>query len=533
MNRKRYRLLALLLAAVLLLTGCDPGESFQKYSATFGVTIPFSMMSYTRPDLQALEHTADKCAAAARNGEDPETVMEAVYGFYDLYDSFHTNYTLADLHCRLDVTDPYWEKEFAFCAENEPAVEAILEQMLCALADSPRRKALEQEDFFGEDFFDLYEDEPVMDEKLVSLMEQEAKLENQYYDLSEQYVAADCELSDALYRQMAELYIELIRVRQDMAYHLYYPNYPELAYDMYYSRDYTPADAVRYILRVEKTLYEPYVALENSDIWDQAHAASSEQDTFRYVKTAAEAMGGTVEDAFQVMEEQELYDIWYSKNKYNGSFETYIWNYYAPFVFVNPCLDHTDKLSFAHEFGHFAADYACDGSFAGTDIAEVQSQGMEYLSLCYGEDTQMLTRYQLASSLCVYMEQSAYSLFEHQVYGLSDEELTVQNLEALYEEIGKRFGFDSTQWDPRDYVTVLHLYTEPMYMISYVVSNDLALQFYQLEREQPGEGLRLYQRSLTSQDSYILAFAQDYGLQSPFTEDRMLQVKDLFQNMDI
>ena len=70
-------------------------------------------------------------------------------------------------------------------------------------------------------------------------------------------------------------------------------------------------------------------------------------------------------------------------------------------------------------------------------------------------------------------------------------------------------------------------------MISYVVSNDLALQFYQLEREQPGEGLRLYQRSLTSQDSYILAFAQDYGLQSPFTEDRLLQVKDLFQNMDI
>ena len=145
----------------------------------------------------------------------------------------------------------------------------------------------------------------------------------------------------------------------------------------------------------------------------------------------------------------------------------------------------------------------------------------------------MVTRCKLADSLCTYMEQSAYSLFEHRVYDLQGEELTVENVEALYEQIGTQFGFNFEKWETREYVNILHLYTEPMYMISYVVSNDLALQFYQMELEEAYSGLELYEQSLTSQESYILTFAKDYGLKSPFDPSRPEELRVLFENAAI
>ena len=533
MVKKILRLTALVLALCLLLTGCGMLDTLQKIASVYGLSATsFEDMQYDRPDMEALEAALQTCTELSQTAGDVDVLMDAVYDFYDLYDLYYTNYVLADIHYSCDITDDYWKAEYTFCAEAEPSAEAMLEQMFCDLADSPLREDLEQEDFFGPGFFDDYEDEPVMNKKLVKLLEQEAALENRYYDLSDQHASADFTLNDEVYRQTAELYVDLIRIRQEISDYLGYPNYPELAYDMYYSRDYYPAEAERYMEQIGQTLHDHYLQLQDSDIWEQAYGYCKEAEAFRYVKKAAAAMGGTIEEAFQLLERNDLYDISYSSKKMDTSFETYIWNYYAPFVFVNPYLDHTDKLTFAHEFGHFAADYACSGTYSGTDIAEVHSQTMEYLTLCYGQDTQMLTRYKLADSLCIYMEQSAFSLFEHRVYDLRGEDLTVENVEELYRQTGIQFGFDTEGWNPREYVTILHLYTDPLYMISYVVSNDLAMQFYQMELEKPYSGLELYESSLTSQESYILAFAEDNGLQSPFDPGRPGALRELFTDID-
>ena len=197
---------------------------------------------------------------------------------------------------------------------------------------------------------------------------------------------------------------------------------------------------------------------------------------------------------------------------------------------MNPYLDQSDKLTFSHEFGHFAADFSCDGTFCGTDIAETHSMAMEYLTLCYGKDTELLTRYKLADSLCTYMEQSAYALFEYQVYGLQGNDLTAENITELYRKVSKQFGFDVFDWDPREFVTVIHFFTDPMYTVSYVLSNDLAMQIYQLELENSGDGLSLYENFLPSQDSYILTFAETHGLENPFSQERIQSVAAFFQD---
>ena len=70
-----------------------------------------------------------------------------------------------------------------------------------------------------------------------------------------------------------------------------------------------------------------------------------------------------------------------------------------------------------------------------------------------------------------------------------------------------------------------------MYITSYVVSNDAALQLYQLEQEEAGQGLALYEVQLTSQEADFLAFVESAGLESPFAKGRIQAVKATFEDI--
>jgi oligoendopeptidase F len=242
-------------------------------------------------------------------------------------------------------------------------------------------------------------------------------------------------------------------------------------------------------------------------------------------------MGGDIAEGFQHLEKDGLYHISPGQNKYNSSFEIYLSGYDQPFVFMNPTQNDSDKLTFAHEFGHYMADYYTWGSNAGTDVLEVQSQTMEYLSLVYGEADQKLVDYQLATCLSIYVEQSAYALFEQQMYNLKGVRLSVEQLQALYERIGKAYGFDSWAWDSRDFVTVPHFYSYPMYIISYVVSNDLALQIYQQELEHPGAGLETYDAILYSDEWSVTELAKTHEMEDPLDPARLQKVKDILSTV--
>ena len=162
-------------------------------------------------------------------------------------------------------------------------------------------------------------------------------------------------------------------------------------------------------------------------------------------------------------------------------------------------------------------------------MSEFFSTGMEYLSLCYGGED--LTRAKMADSLGNYVEQGAYASFERQMYGLTGDALSAEGLYALYEQVVQDFGFASVGYDRREFVDVTHLYTNPMYIFSYVVSNDAAMQLYQLEQEQRGAGLELYEQNLTTQETYFLAFLDSAGLESPFETGRIEAVKAVFESV--
>ena len=249
------------------------------------------------------------------------------------------------------------------------------------------------------------------------------------------------------------------------------------------------------------------------------------------MQAVANSMGGEIKAAFDDMADAGLYDIAYGENKFDASFTMYIYAYSAPYVFVNPTMTEYDKLTFTHEFGHFANQYVSYGSRTGTDVAEIFSQGLEYLSLCYVEAGGNLEKIRMATCLTTYVEQAAYASFEQQVYDLAADALTVENIQALYQSVGEAYGFDSWAWDSRDYVCITHFFTSPLYVISYVVSNDAALQLYQMEQAQTGAGMACYAENLATEEAYFLAFLESAGLQSPFAPGRLEEVKKTLETV--
>ncbi len=527
MKRIYKVLIALCLVVCLLFTGCgmvDFGGFFDRFLNMASGPAAFSEMEYTRPDMDAYEQALEKVLQEAEKQKNLNKLVSAINDFYAQYDAFYTGYALSNIHYSKDLRDTYWEEEYNFCMENTAQVDAGIDSLFRALAKSPLREELEGDDYFGEGFFDKYEGESLYDDYFKGLLTQEAQLEARYYALSGE---------DAYDREGLEtLYIDLVRVRQDMAEYAGYESYPEFAYAFDYGRDYTVQQATSYLADIRAELVPLYRELQTNRLWNRGYQPAPTFMAVQHVKSLAEGVGGQVLEAYTVMEEKGLYDIAYSQYKANTSFEIFIRSYYTPYIFMNSTQTTLDQLTFAHEFGHFCADYISMGSGAGVDVAEVFSQGMEYLSLFYMEDEQLIPSMQklkLGLSIATYAEQAAYASFELQVYGLEDEALTTENVQKLFEDTLAAYGMNTA--DSLIYADIPHLYIAPMYVISYTVSNDMALQFYILEQEETGAGAARLLENITTMQTGIQAFAAEAGLTSPFADGWIQTVKETLEKV--
>lgn len=524
MKKVLFRLTALMVAVCLLFSGCS-------LLGSHGV--PFEDMVYARPSLPELSACADRCTELGRSGDDLDKLWMELIDFFALYSDFYTQYLLAYVHYCKDMTDLYWADEYNYCEERTALAEATRDRLLHELAKSPLREQLEGEDYLGSDYFDDYDGESLWTDEFQTLKEQESELLSDYYQIIQEgtdFEPGSDEYYDTVGIKLETLYIEMVALRQQLAKAAGYDSYPEYAYEQVYYRDYSVSDAIGFCQQVYEELVPLYRELAESEFWEMGIYYAGENDTYRYVRTMATNMGGRVARAFEQMSQNNLYDISRRDNKYDNSFEVYFYDYEQPYIFISPTGTEMDHLSFAHEFGHFCNDQVSYGSTVGIDTAEVFSQGMEYLSLFYAHASEELTLHKLGDGLCVYVEQGAYSCFEQQVYELSPEELSVERVRDLFLKTGAGFGLDCWELDGRRYVSIPHFFLQPLYVISYAVSNDTAFQLYQLEQQHRGDGLDIYLKTLDTEQEDFLPFLEEAGLDSPFLEGRIRTVKETLQN---
>ena len=540
----KKRLVALLLSLTMLvsLCGCDIYDVYDIYDAFFAEDdenaaeliskagnggrdniVDFDEMEYTRPDIDALEAKAQDVEDMLGNFFKVKDVISELDKFVALYNNFYTMKNLACVRYDMDTQDEFYFEEYSFCVEASGDVEYITDELLLACSNSSMC------DYLDKHFFDglLEERYSVTDgtgytpsDELAELERREAELENDYSELYARY--AD-DFDDGRFKkqnsEIAKIYIELIKLRHDIAEQRNMKSYEELAY-LDNGRDYTADDLDGYIEAIKQFIVPLYKKADSKKLYDRSLvSAMSPKTALSTVTSSVEGLDKGIDDALGYMLKYKLYDTGMSDSKYDQSYVLYLNDYESPFMFCSPSGYSDTVLTIAHEFSHYVDGYLNYGLNDSIDTSEVFSQGMEYLLLCNMDDADQLTRYKMLDELELYAYQACLNEFEHEAYAMDEDELTVERLNSLYSELLDEYGV-SDDYKGLDWISVTHLFTSPFYVISYCVSDSAAFELYNMELNESGSGLKMYMKLLAESTNYgFLDLLEECGMSSAISAD--------------
>lgn len=539
MSIKR-RILAILLVVVMLLSasGCSllfgvirgiDGQLPNGRTDNRDKIVEFSELEYERPDIDEMSDLADDVRKLVDKGKVNDKLIGAYEEFYDAYAHYITMSNLALIRSNLDTSDEYYADEDAWCSSQSGEVERILDDLLRYCAESDIADELDEEYFdgylaenYGDDSSGEYTDE------IVELYEQESELQTRYYELSTEMSEVsirDTDKWDEFNAEAAEIYIDLIKVHRQLADEFGYESYYEMAYEDF-GRDYSAEDTEDYVNAIKKYMVPLYkAAIEDGSLYDRYDIGTMRpQRSFKTVKNCVSDMNDTLAEIMEFMSEYEMYDVSSSSDKFEGSYTTYLYDVDSPYMLVSPSCDKSDILTIVHEFGHFCDMYSNYNAGYSLDTSEMMSQGLEYLLLCYLDDEDLaeeLREYKLLDDLSLYAMQGCYSEFEHRAYALPDEELTVENINALFLEVAEEYGLTDMYYPEYlnyIWIQIFHLFEYPFYVISYCISDSAAFNIYMEELSDSGSGLDIYMEIVTdSASDDFLALIKQHDLPSPLS----------------
>ena len=589
MKKRLTKLVALALALVML-TGCGlPGFDFgggtdADLSGTLGETLSqitdraslehnpdgvmFADMHYSRPDTEALSADVAAVENALESGAPLKRVEELLDRCMDDYDDFSTMYSLANIYNCKDLRDEYYAAEYEWISTESANVSRAFDEMYYACAGSELGQALE-DDYFWEGFCEEYADpnDSYYNDVTVPLMQRESELisryreivadptvmyegeERSFHELADELGSADDLASYykylavlmSYYRKynepLAEVYIELMRVRTEMAEAMGFSSCEEMEYVFGFDRDYTPADGAVFVDGVKRELVPIYLWAKDTGLsYGVSYSALSSDALYADLKAVTDSIGRECSEAFFFMSRYGLYDIEPSVYKADTSFQTYLSNYDAPFIFINPAGTTQDLLTFVHEFGHYTDAYANFDASETIDVAEIFSQALEFLSLSHMDgvisdrEIEKLREGKMIDALDTYIQQAAFADFESKAHAIGPDELTADKLNELALQAAEDFGFCDEGFEEYYkyfWMDITHFFEYPFYVISYPVSLDVAMQIYELELQQPGRGMDKFFEILPRDWETFMETVTNGGLRSPFSEDSISSVAAL------
>ena len=535
-------------------------------------TVDFDKIKYERPNaddvITAYSNTTAAVEEAALGEGD---ILARIKAAEELAYRYITMTTYAEIMSMKDVTDAYWNGEYAYLSENRANVAQVAEKLYIASARSVFAEYLEDE-YFGDGFIEEYIDGGVFTDALVDLMRHESELENEYSALSYTTVeikyggmtgtydeilahyaerfginsstymqaAEECKYlaESEVWKKESELFVELIRIRKQISDELGHESYLTYAYENIY-HDYTPEQATEYILDIAKYVLPVYVEL-NAMIFSKHFDDSNckEISTATIINGMYDLMldtDGELGEIYSYMLQHKLFDMTAATDtRYKGSFCTYLYDYEAPYMFITSTGCYRDYSTIAHEFGHFSDSYLNNGNSASLDLAEVSSQGLEYITLTMLKDKLCSNDYkalyysEIDAALSTLIFQGFYALFEHYVYALDYDEITEQRLIQCMQKAAYDMGLNYQYFTSLSQVIIPHIMLYPTYVQSYCTSMSASLELFAIEAKNEGEGLRIY-KDLILRDEGDMSFEgylTECGLTSPFEKDYLKKIAD-------
>ena len=357
--------------------------------------------------------------------------------------------------------------------------------------------------------------------------EQLRELEESSTELILEYEKAVSE-EEPDYDSIAELYVKLVKLWKQEAELEGYESFADYAYEAYYLRNYTPADAEK----IWETAKEDFAPLLHKYIVRVLDASDTAMEQFAYdgsdtavLQALAYGAGGMspeVKAACDYMIEYGLYDIAYSETKTDQSYTVWLSEYEVPFIFSSPYGDYYDFCSLFHEFGHFVADFYSNTQSAADssdlDLSELQSQGMEVMFFrfydeIFGEENADAIRAEtLINLIDAVVEGAMYDEFQQKVFG--EENLTAQKVQSLFLETCREYGINEYPGLENHWMDVMHNFEAPFYYVSYAVSAIPALELFIRQEEDAADAMDTYLRisAMSSVDYYLSDALRKTGL---------------------
>lgn len=548
---KRFVSMLLALSLLLCVAGCD--KSGKKQSATDPSKPDFwnqvteeptteptqeAQLRYPRPEAvipfeytmttqdvedfyTQLEAWESYCTTATDSAKAKEMTDELDASF----DWLEEQSNIAQLIYYTDVTDEEASERHLDCVDilsdlNNDYIEATRRVFN---SDCPVKDAL---------FEDWTQQELDM---LMKYTEEIAALEKRNAEILVEYQNLEDMTSDA----MVPLYTEQVSNNNRIAQIYGYENYYEYAFTNVYSRDYESSQlsAMReYAALYLPGIYEPFLENLMEDVGDLSFSQQLKFTVFEtsgydeldkdYVGIYLDRMPQSVREGMaKVFDEGRSY---FSDNpdSREGAFTTQIGD--TAYCFFSP--DYAGTLTVIHEAGHFYAAEHTQMDGISYDLAEVHSQGNEWIFLSMMEEEMDDTLYQLIAGNKLYTDLAMILVcvvvdeFEQQIYAHPDPtSLTPSDCNRIMEQVCEKYGgvdfLSEYTADIQSYWRMV-VVESPVYYISYAVSGLAAINLYTMYQTDPQQAVETYCQLLETDwtDMGFLEAMEQVGLPGPFDE---------------
>ncbi len=401
----------------------------------------------------------------------------------------------------------------------------------------------------------LYKNSPIRDQLFADWTEQEIKQMLDYdpetLELQKANEALLVELNDLPAGEFddraAEIYALLVTNNNRIATLSGYDNYYDYASAEIYSRDYSRAEVeafsaytVEHLVPNLTKVMEQYSAemnmLNEANYMQFYYYVTSPFDQLskNYLQKYIDSFEGSMHDGMAHMFENRNVVFSNKPNSHPTAFQSYLDELEMPFCLFGS--QGQDTSTIAHEMGHYyAALYNDVGSY---DLAETQSQGNEMLLLEFLKREMPFGTYNALVSYtsAVYFTQIIACViideFEREVYALeSVEGYGTKEFDAIMTKVCEKFGgaafVSGNLGDMYGYWRQVAT-NNPVYYISYAVSMTAALNIYSETVADRATGREIYRVLVeeVKEEDGFLKAVTGAGLTSPFTEETFTSILD-------
>lgn len=571
-SRRPVHLTAWVMSVLLILTtltGCQQ-------EARTPTDQHFSQVEYQRPDGQSVVQLIGKAQQQAQDDLLPLGLLHSLRKIGDATEDYYSMMTIAQIRNYADVNDTFYSAEMEYLDTWDARIQSEYNQLFKMIQQS-RFQSMTREIYGSSGAEDMQMSAQSSSKEILSLQEQEKKLEAQYYYEYAQatvttpegevlFSSLEPQGQTAYYSQfidrynqtLGELYLELVSLRDQMAQLLGYDSYTEVADLNMHRSSYTREQIQQFRELLKQTLVPVYGGYLE-DFYRRAENQTSAgyvylmgepsptpqgdwKDTLERFSQVFSKMALETGECYEYLFSHGFIDAQPSQTKANVTFSTLIYSLNTPFLFANMDGSENDVYSISHEFGHCFAiwEQLKRGSRSegrSMDVCEIHSQAMQmmvlpYYEVFYGEDADVARRYDVFTIVSGILTAALNDEFQEQIY--RQPQMTVEQLNELYLELALEYGlvvespYSDLQTFSKGWFTTNQYFDTPFYAIDYSLSGCVALEFLQRSMEDSQGALDTYLVLVRQDAGYdFLTALEKTGLQSPFSEEQLVELSEL------